>query len=773
MQKTIHEKEQSYEDSSQMRRTVSILRNENLKLKTRVIQGEHELIQKNKEIKKLIQQINTPLYNTSKTLKKPGLVQGLKKRIIAMQKENRTLKEGLTSLKKSLKMTATQELNAEIKVYSDECTRLRSMIENNLQGKDYSPSEDTEKVGKKIKEQNGFIEKLKNENKELNKQLENAAKEIEKWKNKSQEKNKSETTNSNLNKEIKKLKDQIETMKKSDRSKELEEELKKVKANSVQQEKKYEERIKELETKLSELKKSKVGLKEFENEEKKTVIVKLIDEDNAKKIATTLKLNLIISNMDIKNGLFKNNSGDHKISIKELCVIFEKNPSSLKSEDAFKLARYLIESRIGTEVNYNELADKKISNVIDTIKKLTGDFSLEYNKEPEELQISLLNKLGDKIEKFAELIQNTTDDNEIIMLKDLEKICQNMKLELSQDEFDYLVLAMYKFSKDINKLNCTTLVEHLEELLNKYLDENSVSEQAKSEIKKDMTDSEKGSSKKSPDDKFDSDKKSSEKKPEEEDEIENLSEEEILGLVQKCFTEIAEKMAAKGLTPESLFKEGVYTKEIDGEKIKLIPPKEFTKAIRKIGVREFKPLEQAYLDKMLAANESEEGFRLNDLLQILKDYENDEGGNHPDNNSEKDEESKDLNIDELDKISMVLLLALSEYSTNSKNTLEELFENVLYKQPVQIDDEELEIDILNSSGFFKTINDLGIETEENQHDNLKNFLCIDQSYPDKFSLDKLKMAIEEFKTNDKLRERVNQYYREFVDEGQVQDDNEE
>ena len=151
MKKTIHEKEQSYEDSSQMRRVVSILRNENSKLKTRVIQGEHELIQKNKEIKKLIQQINAPLYNTSKTLKKPGLVQGLKKRIIAIQKENRTLKEGLASLKKSLKMTTIQELNAEIKVYSDECTRLRNMIENNLQGKDYSLSEDTDKIGKKIK----------------------------------------------------------------------------------------------------------------------------------------------------------------------------------------------------------------------------------------------------------------------------------------------------------------------------------------------------------------------------------------------------------------------------------------------------------------------------------------------------------------------------------------------------------------------------------------------------------------------------------------------
>ena len=261
---------------------------------------------------------------------------------------------------------------------------------------------------------------------------------------------------------------------------------------------------------------------------------------------------------------------------------------------------------------------------------------------------------------------------------------------------------------------------------------------------------------------------STNKKSQKENELENFSEDEIVSLVQKCFSEIAEKMLAKGLTPKTLFKDKIYTKVIDGVKQELISPNDFNQLINKIGVRDLETLERNCINKMLAASETEEGFKVGDLIQILEDYGNEE-------NPDKDQDDKDeeLNFKDLNKTSMVLLLVLSEYTANSNIPLEKIFESVIYKQPVQIEDEELEIDILNSSGFFKIINDLGIETEPNQHDNLNNFLCIDQSYQNKFSLDKLNMAIEEFKTNDNLRETAKQYYQEFIDEGQVQDDNEE
>ena len=66
----------------------------------------------------------------------------------------------------------------------------------------------------------------------------------------------------------------------------------------------------------------------------------------------------------------------------------------------------------------------------------------------------------------------------------------------------------------------------------------------------------------------------------------------------------------KGVSIESIFKDSVYKKVIDDEEVELISPTNFIKSIKKIGVREFKPLEKAYLNKMLAANESEEGGAL-------------------------------------------------------------------------------------------------------------------------------------------------------------------
>ena len=77
---------------------------------------------------------------------------------------------------------------------------------------------------------------------------------------------------------------------------------------------------------------------------------------------------------------------------------------------------------------------------------------------------------------------------------------------------------------------------------------------------------------------------------------------------------------------------------------------------------------------------------------------------------------------------------------------------------------------LESSSFFKILNKIGIETEESQHDNLKLFLCIDPSYHDKFSIDKIKMILEEFKNNAQLRERAQKYYNELVNENELQEE---
>eukprot|EP00826_Nyctotherus_ovalis_P043446 TRINITY_DN4578_c0_g1_i1.p1 TRINITY_DN4578_c0_g1~~TRINITY_DN4578_c0_g1_i1.p1 ORF type:complete len:673 (+),score=254.13 TRINITY_DN4578_c0_g1_i1:637-2655(+) len=672
----------------------------------------------------------------------------MKKRMAAVQKENKALKESVESLKKSLKMTNAQELTAEVKMFSEECVRLRGMIENQEKQED---REGAEEVGRVTKEQAETVTKLRAENGELNRRLKKVLEEVEQWKNKTE-------SLENSNKKAKSLKDQLESLKNFDKSKEQAEELERTKAQLVSQRKEYEKRISDLEQRLA----GSTKLPQAKPEESKKT-EKIIGKEAIKDTAIELRLNLILSNVqqsELRTVL--NEYAKDKISIKDLTAVFKSSPSSLKADKAHKLARYLVEPRTTKEIVYDEMLDKKVTEVLEGLSSVIGNYTLSHNNNPEAIQESLLEKVNEKLQSFAETLQESADDNGYITLSTFQTICNDMQLQLLQEEFDYILLTMYKQTRDLSKLPYELFVEHLSELLNKLLehDEESVHESAR-------------------------ELPAEEASPE-------LDEEQVLALVQRCFTDIAEQIVSRGVSASSVFGEGVYRKVIEGEEVELISPEGFAKSMRKLGVKEFKPLENAYLNKMLAASEEEPGYKVKDIVQILNDYgvsgenehEEEQTGDNLDSNDNpesqqknspqhKDNEEEEVNIEDLDKVSMVLLLALSEYLNNTNSSLEKVFENVVYKQPVQIDEEELEIDIINSKDFFETINGIGIETEEEQHENLKAFLCLDPSYSDKFSLDKLKMAIEEFKTNEDLRECAKQYYQELVDADQVQEDNEE
>jgi hypothetical protein len=243
------------------------------------------------------------------------------------------------------------------------------------------------------------------------------------------------------------------------------------------------------------------------------------------------------------------------------------------------------------------------------------------------------------------------------------------------------------------------------------------------------------------------------------DETEGMSEEELLALVKKCLAELSKAMKAKGLSVAALFKEEIYKKNVEGEEVELVSFDNFIKAPKKLGIPAFTPIEISSMEKVLSLVGPEKGLQVNDLVQILEDSE-----------SPKGDDMDEIGIEDLDKVSMVLLLALSDYLTNEKTSVDQVFENVVYKQPVEIDNEELEIEIMDSPEFFDAINKIGIETEESQHDNLKAFLCIDSSHTDKLSLDKLKAMVNEFRENKDLRNVAKEYYKQLLEDSQLQEE---
>ena len=74
-----------------------------------------------------------------------------------------------------------------------------------------------------------------------------------------------------------------------------------------------------------------------------------------------------------------------------------------------------------------------------------------------------------------------------------------------------------------------------------------------------------------------------------------------------------------------------------------------------------------------------------------------------------------MDYNKLDQISMVLMLALAEYLVKTSTPMYTLFESVMYK------DKNSDLDLIKAKDFFSVMNNIGIQTEGEQHENLKEF----------------------------------------------------
>ena len=133
-----------------------------------------------------------------------------------------------------------------------------------------------------------------------------------------------------------------------------------------------------------------------------------------------------------------------------------------------------------------------------------------------------------------------------------------MNLDLYKNELDYIILNKYEESKDRNKLKYEVFVQHLGELLNNLLEhaqEEPGEDQEKNNdspvsIRKSKNDSPEKSDNKKENAELGSKESASKSSENEGEEVEDLTEEEILSLVQTCFTEIAEQIRNKGVSIE-------------------------------------------------------------------------------------------------------------------------------------------------------------------------------------------------------------------------------
>ena len=132
--RVIHlEREKLYDDAMKQKITANFLKDENVKLKTKIHILEQELTKKERLVDDLLQQQDQlPMgmpSSTSSGLSKQKLeshlTAGLKRKIRELLAEMQGKQEELEQLRRNIKSTKIGEIEVEMKMYIDECTRLR------------------------------------------------------------------------------------------------------------------------------------------------------------------------------------------------------------------------------------------------------------------------------------------------------------------------------------------------------------------------------------------------------------------------------------------------------------------------------------------------------------------------------------------------------------------------------------------------------------------------------------------------------------------------
>ena len=138
----------------------------------------------------------------------------------------------------------------------------------------------------------------------------------------------------------------------------------------------------------------------------------------------------------------------------------------------------------------------------------------------------------------------------------------------------------------------------------------------------------------------------------------SIDEDQMILIAQKCFNAIAQKLAQKGITIQELYKDKVIKKTFEGEDLELLSQLDFINGIQSLELEGMQPLQYACLIQILAINDEEKHVKIGDLMQILSDY----GVNNKEEEKNENlgiEQKKEPIFEELDKVSMVLLLALN------------------------------------------------------------------------------------------------------------------
>lgn len=134
------ERERLYDDVLAQKMASNNLVTENTRLKTRVQMVEREFAKKEKEIDELMNQQETsyglPMQTKIGGRAQTHLVMNLKRKIRELNVESAKRNEEIEALRRNIRGTRQQEMEVEVKLYIEECARLRHQLEEVIKSKD-------------------------------------------------------------------------------------------------------------------------------------------------------------------------------------------------------------------------------------------------------------------------------------------------------------------------------------------------------------------------------------------------------------------------------------------------------------------------------------------------------------------------------------------------------------------------------------------------------------------------------------------------------------
>ena len=160
---------------------------ENFHWKAKLKQYEKEVDKRDKIIQDLLLKVDKDQGTNQSKVQRPSaethLVSALKKQIKNMKEEMRQKDEETTKLTKNLRITGIQELDVEIKMFSDECTRLKHIIEEIMKQKAVGYTEqDINNLGERMNQQSSLLNNIKQESNQIAGILQKKEEEIKNWK---------------------------------------------------------------------------------------------------------------------------------------------------------------------------------------------------------------------------------------------------------------------------------------------------------------------------------------------------------------------------------------------------------------------------------------------------------------------------------------------------------------------------------------------------------------------------------------------------------------